>query len=60
MRGHLALAWIGSSLLLEVPIDGAALHETAHRSAPRANNDFLVSERGCECRISLFRQILEQ
>jgi hypothetical protein len=31
-RGHLAFARIGGSLSLEVPIDGAALHEIAPRS----------------------------
>lgn len=54
MRGHLTLARIGGSLPLEVPIDGAALHETAPRSAHRADDDFLVSEGGCEGRIWLF------
>ena len=54
MRGHLALAWIGGSLPLEVPIDGAALHEIAPCSARRADDDFLVLEGGCEGRIRLF------
>ncbi|KAF2463150.1 uncharacterized protein BDR25DRAFT_363058 [Lindgomyces ingoldianus] len=47
-------AWIGGLLLLEVPIDRAALHETARRSAHRADDDFLVLEGGCEGRIRLF------
>jgi hypothetical protein len=54
VRGHISLARISGSLPLEVPIDGAALHEMAPRSAHRADNDFLVSDGGCEGRIRLF------
>lgn len=44
MRGHLALARIGSPLPMEVLIDGAALHEIAPRTEHRADDDFLVLE----------------
>ena len=44
MRGHRALARIGGSLPLEVPIDGAALYEIAPRNALRADDDFLAPE----------------
>jgi hypothetical protein len=50
-RDHLALAHIGSSLPLEVPIDRAALHKIAPRSAHRADDDFLVLEGGFTARI---------
>jgi hypothetical protein len=59
VQGYLALARISSSLLLEVLIDGAALHEIAPRSAHRANDDFLVLEESCESRIRLFYKNLE-
>jgi hypothetical protein len=55
----LALARIGGSLPLEVPIDGAVLHEIAPRSAYRADNNFLVLEGGCEGKIMLFCKNLE-
>ena len=54
MRDHRALAGIGGSLPLEVPIDRAALHENAPRSAHRANNSFLILEGGRKGRIRLF------
>jgi hypothetical protein len=60
VRGYLALARIGGSLPLEVPIDGAALHEIAPRSAHRANDDFLVLEGCCKGRIRLFYKNLER
>jgi hypothetical protein len=50
---------VGDSLPLEVPIDTAALHEIAPGSAHRANDDFLVSEGGCEGRVSLLYKNLE-
>lgn len=60
MRGHLALARIGSLLPLEVLINVAALHRIALRSAHRVNDNFLVSEGGCEGRIRLFYKNLER
>jgi hypothetical protein len=54
VRGHLALARIGSSLPMEVLIDGVALHKIAPRSAHRADDDFLVLEGGRESMIRLF------
>lgn len=59
MQGHLTLARIGGSLPLEVPIDGAALHKIAPRSAHRADDDFLASEGGSEARIKLFYENLD-
>ena len=44
MRGHLALARIGDSLPLEVPIDVGTLHEFARDSAHKADDDFLALE----------------
>ncbi|KAF2463152.1 uncharacterized protein BDR25DRAFT_363060 [Lindgomyces ingoldianus] len=49
------LARISGSLPLEVPIDRAALHETARRSAHRADDDFMVSEGGCEGAVQIRR-----
>jgi hypothetical protein len=60
VRGRLALARIGGSLPLEVPIDGAALHAIAPRNAHRADNDFLVLEGGCAARINVFYKISER
>lgn len=54
MRGYRALARIGDSLPLEVPFNGAALHEIAPRNAHRADDDFLISEGGYKGRIRLF------
>lgn len=54
MRSHLALARVGDSLPLEVPIDAAALHEITPRSAHRADDDFLDSEGGSGARTRLF------
>ena len=57
---HLALARIGGSLPLEVPIDAVALHEIAPRSAHRADDDFLALEGDYEGRIRLFYENLER
>ena len=54
MRSHLALARIGDSLPLEVPIDVAALHEFARDSAHKANDGFQAPEGGFEARIRQF------
>ena len=59
MRGHRALARIGDSLPLEVPIDVATLHEIALRSAHRADNDFLALEGGSKAQIRLFYENLD-
>ena len=56
----LPLARIRSLLLLEVPIGGAALHETAPRSAHRADDDFLVVGGGYEAKIRLFYKYSER
>jgi hypothetical protein len=45
MRDHLALARIGNSLPLEIPIDMAALHEIVPCSAHRAGYNFLALEK---------------
>lgn len=45
---------------MEVPIDVAALHEIAPRSAHKADDDFLVLEGGREGRIKLFYKNLGQ
>jgi hypothetical protein len=60
VRGHLALAQIGGSLPLEVPINGAVLHKIAPRSAHRAGDKFLVLKEGCAARIRLFYKISER
>ena len=60
MRGHLALARIGDSLPLEVPIDVAALHEIASGSARRADDDLLASEGGSRVRTEPFYENLER
>jgi hypothetical protein len=60
MRGHLALARIGSSVLLEVLIDIAALHEIAPYSAHRANNNLLLLEGGSRAQTGSFYKNLEQ
>lgn len=60
MRGRLALARIGSSLPLEVPVDGVALHRTAPRSTHRADDNFPVPEEGYEDRIRLFYEDSER
>ena len=60
MRGHLALARIGDSLPLEVPIDMAALHEIAPCSAHRADDDFLASERDSRARTRPFFKNMER
>ena len=57
---HLALARIGSSLPLEVPIDGAALHKIAPRSTRRADDDFVLSEGVFRNTIRLFYKNLGQ
>jgi hypothetical protein len=54
VRGHISLARISGSLPLEVPIDGAALHEMAPRSAHRADNDLLLLEGGYTASMNLF------
>jgi hypothetical protein len=46
MWSHLALARIGDLLLLEVPIDVAALHEFACDSTHKAYDNFRALERG--------------
>lgn len=54
MRGRRALASIGGSLPLEVPVGGAALHEVAPRSVYRADDDLTVLQGGFEGRMKLF------
>jgi hypothetical protein len=60
VRGHLALARIGDSLPLEVPIDAAALHEIAPGSAHRADDAFPASEGGSRVRTRPFYENLER
>lgn len=57
--GHRALAWIGGSLPLEVPIDGAPLHEIVPRSAHRTDNGFIVLKRDYKSMTRLFCKSLE-
>lgn len=59
MRNHLALARIGVSLPLGVPIDVATLHKFARNSAHKADDDFRASEGGSEAWTRLFYENLE-
>ena len=51
---------IGDSVLLEVLIDMAALHEIAPCSAHRADGDFLLLEGGSGARTKSFYENLER
>jgi hypothetical protein len=52
--GSPPLARIGDSLLLEVLIDAAALHEIAPHSTHRADDDFLALDGGSRTRARPF------
>lgn len=53
-RSYLVLAGFSGSLPPEVLISGVALYKTAPRSTGRADDDFLLLERGFKGRIRLF------
>jgi len=58
--GHFALARIRVSLLLEVPVDMATLHEFARNSAHKADDDFQALEGGFEANIRPFYENSER